>query len=246
MIELQVDRVDLVDEGANSAAFIKLYKRKENTMPLTFEEIFKNLKPEHQTVVAEEVAKAKAMVPDKTAADLEEANESLKEKQKELDAVKKAASENVSKSKELPFEEVIKSLDPAMQEFVKTMKAKQDAAEMIAKQIADKAENDMAIAKAKELKSLPVEEAKLATVLKGLSPEVLEILKAANAAIEGGELFKEVGKGKGGNDADAWAKIEKQALAVATEQKITKAKAITKVIKDNPDMYREYLKGGAN
>lgn len=263
MIELQVDRVDLVDEGANSAAFIKLYKRKENNI-MTFEEILKGLKPEHQTVVSEELTKAKAMVPDATASELaeakeglkgkaaklEEANESAKEKADELASVKKSLKEyqeQVAKSKEPSFEDVCKGItDPKMLEFVTTMKAKQDAAEQLAKDAAAKMENDNAIAKAKELKSLPIEEAKLAAVLKGMSPEVLDILKAANAAIEGGELFSEVGKGKGGSDTDAWAKIEKMALTVATEQKVTKAKAIGIVVKENPKLYEDYLKGGAN
>ena len=32
--DLVIDRVDLVDEGANSAAFIELYKRKETAYGL--------------------------------------------------------------------------------------------------------------------------------------------------------------------------------------------------------------------
>ena len=50
--DLVIDRVDLVDEGANSAAFIELYKRKEQSK-MNFEEILSKMKPEHAKVIQE-------------------------------------------------------------------------------------------------------------------------------------------------------------------------------------------------
>lgn len=56
--DLHIDRVDLVDEGANSAAFIELYKRK-GTNSMDFDEIIKQLEPEHAAVITAAFDKAK-------------------------------------------------------------------------------------------------------------------------------------------------------------------------------------------
>lgn len=253
ILDLEVDRVDLVDEGANSAAHIKLYKRKEpvSTM-LTYDEIIAKMKPEHAKVITEAVNKAKLEVPADTKTALDEAVNKSKDLETKLEAAsKQLENAEVAKSKSEPdFEEVMKGLDPSLQEVFKSMKMQKEAAEAVAKQAAEKAIEEEAIAKAKDLKSLPVEEAKLVDVLKGISPEVHEILKAANKAIEDGGLFEEVGKSKGNDTTsttdDAWSKIEKAADKIVEEQKVTKAKAITEAIKANPELYREYLKGGAN
>jgi len=52
---LIIDRVDLVDEGANSAAFIELFKRKENTETMDVKEILGKMKPEHAAVIQAEI-----------------------------------------------------------------------------------------------------------------------------------------------------------------------------------------------
>jgi hypothetical protein len=266
ILDLVVDRVDLVDEGANSAAHIKLYKRKETEQVMLFDEILAKMKPEHAAAITAEITKAKDMAAasakEKAETDAKEKSESKTKEDKEkmdglefdLKKAKEALKEiEVAKSKpaEPDFEEVLKSLDPAVQEVFKSMKSQKDAAEQVARDAAEKTTTDEAISKAKELKALPIEEAKLVEVMKGISPEIHEILKAANQAIIDGGLFEEVGKGKSattvaGSADEAWAKIEKAAEKIEAEEKVTKAKSIAKAVKENPDLYREYLKGGAN
>lgn len=254
MLDLVVDRVDLVDEGANSEAFIKLYKRKENNDIMNYDEVLAKMKQEHADIIRAEIAKAKAEVPQATTDELAakdqtiaKANEDVAKAKEELSKVT-AELETVTKAKEADatVEDVIKSLDPAVQEVFKSLKTQKEAAEAVVKQLNEKKLEDEAIAKAKDLKALPVEEAKLVTVVKGVSDEVYEILKSASVAIEAGGLLEEVGKGKGESTNDAWSKIEKKADAIADEEGVTKQKAIAKVIQQNPDLYREYLKGGAN
>lgn len=251
IIDLVVDRVDLVDEGANSAAFIKLYKRKESNEKMDMEKILAQLKPEHLAVVQEGIAKAKAEVPEATATELAKAKEDLDAANKELED----ATVEIAKSKvtaEPDFEEVLKSLDPSVQKVYKSMQAQKEAAEKVALDATEKSINDEAIAKAKELKALPVEEAKLVTILKGASPEILELLKSANQAIADGSVFEEVGKARSSadepasNSSEAWDKIQKAAEKISTDEKVTIQKAVGMAIKDNPELYREYLKGGAN
>ncbi|MNI91587.1 hypothetical protein D3C73_1492750 [compost metagenome] len=80
----------------------------------------------------------------------------------------------------------------------------------------------------------------------------MAVLTAANNAIEESLSFTEVGKGKAdtannNKDSDAaWAKIEKRADELVLEKKVTREKAVSMVISEQPELYKEYMKGGAN
>jgi hypothetical protein len=246
LIDLVVDRVDLVDEGANSAAFIKLYKRKEMETGMDFNEIISKLKPEHAEVIQAELAKAKAEVPEEIAKELSDTKVELETLKAELEKFKEEAKKSKEPAQEENFEEVLKNLDPAVQKVFKSLQAQKEAAEQIAKQLQEQKEEEEAIAKARALKALPVEEEKLVQVVKGVSDDVYEILKSAAKVLEESEIFEEIGKGKGGaSSTDAWSRIEKKADEIAKRDGITKEKAIGVVINENPELYKEYLSGGA-
>lgn len=246
-MDLVVDRVDLVDEGANTAAFIKLYKRKEKDAIMDFNEIIAKLKPEHVEVIQEEIAKAKTEVPEEVAKELSDTKEELATTKTELEKIKEDVNKSKEPAKEDNFEEVLKSLDPAVQKVFKSLQSQKEAAEQVAKQLNEQKEEEEAIEKAKNLKALPVEEERLVQVVKGVSDEVYEILKSAAKVLEESEIFEEVGKGKGGTGStDAWSKIEKKADEIAKRDSISKEKAVGVVINENPELYKEYLNGGAN
>ena len=246
LIDLVVDRVDLVDEGANSAAFIKLYKRKEMESSMDFNEIISKLKPEHAEIIQAEIAKAKAEVPEEVAAELSDTKEALEKSKAELEKIKEEVEKSKEPAQEENFEEAIKSLDPAVQKVFKSLQAQKEAAEQVAKQLTEQKEEEEAIEKAKALKALPVEEEKLVQVVKGISDDVYEILKSAAKVLEESDIFEEVGKGKGvAGSTDAWSKIEKKADEIAKRDSITREKAISIVINENPELYKEYLSGGA-
>ena len=103
--DLVIDRVDLVDEGANSAAFIELYKRKETVELMDFEQIIGMMKPEHASVI-QDAFNAKDAELSKARADLDTANEALTEKDKQLEETNEA----LAKAKE-DLEEVNKALE---------------------------------------------------------------------------------------------------------------------------------------
>lgn len=258
LIDLEVDRVDLVDEGSNSAAHIKLFKRKERQIPMDFQEILKGLKPEHREVVEKAINDAKEAgmkeKMDELSPTLEKAKTDLADVTKraeDAEAKVQSLETEISKSKpaEPNLEEVIKGLDPEVQKIFKSMEAKQKAAEEVAKRLQEEKDKEEAIAKAKELKNIPMDIEKLAEVVKGVSPEVFAVLKTANEAIAKGILNE---NGTGGDDnlgmgSDAaWAKLEKKAEEIASKDGITIEKAMQKAIKENKDLYKEYLKGGAN
>lgn len=277
--DLVINRVDLVDEGANSAAFIELYKRKEqSTMNVT--EILSKMKPEHSSVVqaaidaaTEELRKSKEELTavtkerDDALADLQKSKDDLAAVTKERDDAKaeldkaketcecdgeededgmcKSCGKPKKKAAAFDETETMKSMPADVRAMFEKMKNQKDAAEEELRKAKEAEAESAAIAKANELKAIPVSQEVLVGVIKNASKDVLDILAVANAAIEG-TVLSEVGKSHTGTGTtDAWSKIEKKADEYVTEKNVTKAKAISMVIKENPELYKEYLQGGA-
>lgn len=260
--DLVITRVDLVDEGANSAAFIELYKRKERSDKMELKDIIAKMNPEHAAVVqseidnlSSEVTKAKESVAaltnerdsakealEKAMGDLKVANEELAKAKEELEALKA----NDAASNE---EDIIKAMPEEARALYTKMKAQKEAAEEAIRKAKEAEAQATAIAKAAELKAIPIEQDKLVGILKGASPELIEVLTAINSAVES-TVLGEVGKRSPGqassSSEEAWAKIEAKADEIAKAKGISKAKAISQAVDENPDLYKEYLQGGAN
>lgn len=273
--DLVVDRVDLVDEGANSAAFIEIFKRKETTMELS--EIISKMKPEHAEVLNErlkelstelsntkdDLEKAKGTISEQESK-LNEANTALTKANEELECLKAASNDcccdgeedengmckacGKPKKKRSSFDEaeVLKSMPENVREtFLKMREQKEAAEELVRKANEEKLEKE-AIEKAAALKALPVEHGTLVSVLKNCDQAVVDILTTVANALDS-VVLEEVGKsGKGSVTGSAWERIEAKAAEVAKRDSITKQKAIGVVIKENPELYKEYLDGGAN
>lgn len=282
--DLVVDRVDLVDEGANSAAFIELYKRKERGATMDIKEILSKMKPEHSSVIQAEldklsgdVMKAKEDLAtvtterdtatqdlEKAKEDLKAANEDKKKAESELETLKASmpdecdcdgeADENgmckvcgkPKKKAAFDEEETLKSMPAAARAVFIKMRTQKEAAEEEVRKAKDAEKQAEAVAKAAELKALPIETEKLVGVLKSCSADMIDVLTTINAAIEG-TVLDEVGKSNAGSKgADAWSKIEAKADEIAKRDSVTKQKAVSIAIKENPELYKEYLQGGAN
>lgn len=282
--DLVIDRVDLVDEGANSAAFIELYKRKERSATMDIKEILSKMKPEHSAVIqaeldklSGEVTKAKEDLAtvttecstakqdlEKAKEDLKAANEGKEKVESELETLKAKQSEECEcngeadengmckvcgkPKKKVAFdeEETLKSMPAAARAMFIKMRTQKEAAEEEVRKAKDAEAQAEAVAKAAELKALPIETDKLVGVLKNCSAETVDVLTTINAAIEG-TVLDEVGKSNpGSKGADAWAKIEAKADEIAKRDSVTKQKAVSIAIKENPELYKEYLQGGAN
>lgn len=242
LIDPTYTRVDLVKEGANSRAHIKLFKAKGGNQ-MTLEEILKSLKPEHASVVQ------------KALDDAQKAAE-------EAEIAKKAAEEEIAKLKNQPNpgdspEEILKSVkDPAVKALLETQIAKTKAAEEAARIMKEKQVEAEAIAKAKEVPNIGAEEQTLVDIYKKLKDvdeklceDVFGIFKAASALAGESGAFKEIGKSINGtvvenstSEEAAWAAIEKAAdEIIAKDKSIAKSAAISKAIRENPDLYKAYL-----
>ena len=282
--DLVIDRVDLVDEGANSAAFIELYKRKERSATMDIKEILSKMKPEHSAVIQAEldklsgdVTKAKEDLAtvtterdtatqdlEKAKEDLKTANEDKEKAESELETLKSQQSDvctcdgeededgtckscgKPKKKAAFDEEETLKSMPAAARAMFVKMRTQKEAAEEEVRKAKEAEKQAEAVAKAAELKALPIETDKLVGVLKNCSTEMVDVLTTINAAIEG-TVLDEVGKSNpGSKGADAWAKIEAKADEIAKRDSVTKQKAVSIAIKENPELYKEYLQGGAN
>lgn len=268
--DLVVDRVDLVDEGANSAAFIELFKRKERKESMGYKEVITKMSPEQGKLIqaeldrlagevtkAKEDLKAKATEFEETKKQLDEANgklettnDDLAKAKSELDALKEEENGDSKKKAAFDEEETVKAMPKEAREVFTKMKAQKDAAEEELRKAKDAEKQAEAVAKAATLKSLPVEQDKLVELVKSATPDVLDVLTTLAAAMDE-TVLGEVGKSKAGagtasTSNEAWAQIEAKAAEVVKKDSISKAKAISKVVNENPDLYKQYLQGGAN
>ena len=258
---LKINRVDLVPEGANSAAFVTLYKGKEGKS-MDYEEILEKMKPEHADVIKakfEEIEKAKSEVEAELADALEKAKESCKK------ADEAAAEDGSEDEEEKPIdkadtktegttsfdedETLLKSLPEELQSFVAKMRQQKEAAEEVAKAAIARERHAEAVSKATELKALPVATDELIAFIEKSNEETVDMLSAIAKAIDS-TVLTETGSNETGSFSksagDAWDKLESKAAEIAKERGITKAKGMSAAIDEFPELYREYLEGGAN
>lgn len=143
-------------------------------------------------------------------------------------------------------EEILKSMPAAARALFIKMRTQKEAAEEEVRKAKEAEKHAEAVAKAAKLKALPIETEKLVEILKNCSADMVDVLTTINAAIEG-TVLDEVGKSNAGSKgADAWSKIEAKADEIAKRDNVTKQKAVSIAIKENPELYKEYLQGGAN
>lgn len=105
------------------------------------------------------------------------------------------------------------------------------------------------VEKAKGYANLPVEAESFGLVLKTIAEKapdqysaLEQLLNGLNESMKQSALFKEVGKGDEGKAGSAWDKIEQAAAALIQKSEgMTKEQAVAQVLKQNPDLYTEYL-----
>lgn len=157
----------------------------------------------------------------------------------------------IAKRNALP-DEIQKRFDE-IQKKLETAEARAHQAEEVAKKERDQRRLAQLSKRAEEeFAGLPGTSVEKASVLKSLEDKltseeqdaVVKLLKAGNECLRG--QMKPVGKGAGADGGgDAWTRIEKRAHTVAAEQKIPFAKAVERVMEENPELYDEYLRSNS-
>lgn len=273
MIDTKLDRVDLVEEGSCSEAYIMMYKGKDGALKVSkerVEAILAKMKPEYATEVREyfedQIEKAKCKKSEE-GAELDKAKEDLKAANKELQKTKdelKDANEELAKAKqdlaaanknledvakskgneEPDFEEVLKAAPEAMRGFLKQLKQSQDEAVAKAKQLEEEKAHNEAVAKAKELSVLPVKEQELVDLFKSKEGAVVApMLEKIAKSIMESGLLDEKGTGVNYNNNDANADIDARVEALAKSKNISKEKAMVEIFQADPEAYAKYNGG---
>lgn len=220
------------------------------------DEILAKMKPEHaQTIQAEldRLAKSNEELA-ATNAELEKACAEAKKADETEDPEKDPEKDpEVAKEGNTSFDDVeslTKGLDPQVAGFIAQLKKQKEAAEEVAKAAIAKERHAAAINKAAELKALPVAEATLVDFIEKSSDETIDMLSAIAKGIESTVLSEAGAPHDDGtfkkSSSAAWSKIESEAERVAKERGVTVAKATGMVIAEQPELYKEYLGGGAN
>lgn len=251
---LIVDRVDLVDLGANDDSFIRVFKGR-NVKELTFEEVLKSL-PEDQRKLVEtkltDVTKSKDTAEESLAKEVEkaktaekeakEAKEALAKSKEELEKAKKSAAEPSDEPSE---EEVLKSMPEFMRERFISQKKQLELAEEMTRQSMEREAELKAVQKAKDLKALPLTDDELTTIAKSVDDDTFNILSALAKNIGESDAFTDIGKSRGpkADSTGDFSIIEKRATEIATAKGISHAHAIREVVENNPELYKQYLGG---
>jgi hypothetical protein len=177
----------------------------------------------------------------------------LPELEKE-DVPDKAGKETKKQAASELSKETLEKLDPGVRSLLeKTLAerdqatAKADEALGLAKELKEEKILKEYVEKAAALPNLAIEALKFGPVLKALGEghpaefsEILRVLKAADAAIEKSELFKEIGKaGSGESDAEAQVYAKARAM-VAKDGALTFDDAVCKVLEDDKELYTRY------
>ena len=211
------------------------------------------LSTEQETVTAQKQS------IDTLTADLTKSNEALTAIKAELDVLKaktpcscdgETGEDGVCKScglkKDTAFDEteVLKGLPAGVKEYFEKLKTQKETAEaQIQKALEDKKQAE-AMEKAAKFKAIPMPQEKLAALIKSAPTDLVDLLGTVNTALEQ-VVLTEKGRATGGaSDNSAWEQIEKKAKEMASTSGLTHQQAIAAVLKQNPDLYTQYLNGG--
>lgn len=177
----------------------------------------------------------------------------IKSLESEIQAYKDAAkkAEEDEDEDEEDDEDVMKGLPESVRKIVEESNKRAEEAEKLAKRLNDEKDLEKYVQVAKSFNAVVTEPTKVGAVLKNIADNnkddfgVIEsVLKASNEALERNNiLMKELGTDHTENDGNVWQKIENEAKDIMkSDTKISKEQAISKVLRDNPSLYKDYQK----
>lgn len=249
---LVIKAVALCDEGACSAAHIKIVKTKSkevNTM--SFEELMKSLPEDQQKIIRDELNKKAEEVPTHIAEELKTVKDDLVKAKEDLAKAKSQPTPGTSE------EELLKNVDPAVRALIESARTQAAAAQAAVLKMKEEAEDAECLAKAKTLADTGIPEADLKDILKSakkvegdFSDKLYTMLQTVNKAMQESDAFVATGSDnqgitKGCRGAQATEavtqEINKVAEDIAKATGCTKEQAFTKALMENPELYNRYM-----
>jgi hypothetical protein len=245
LTHLVIDRVDLVDRGANPDAHITLAKREEQdpsgtrarTEPsadLSVDKSDPSTGGERMSDEQKDDVQKHTELEEKLEAETKaraDAEAKIAELEGELAEAKKSAEASDESE-----DEVMKSLPEDVRKRIEDAEARAQEAERIAKAERETRLDGEYVAKAGKLDKLSLEADKFGPMLRKVAEqdaetaaEIERVLTAANESLSKSELFKSIGDGSA-VVGDAEAKLDAMAKKYADDHKVSYAKAYDTVI----------------
>lgn len=267
LLDSEAEFISFVPRGANKKEYLAVVKELKEDIVKTIletpdEDLAKALKEAglegegaEALVGASKLLKAyKDALPENALAFLSkctglDVTESLKK-----DVPNNAGTETKKQAEGELSKETLEKLDPGVRSLLEKTLAERDQATAkanealgLAKELKEEKILKEYVEKAEDLPHLPIEVLKFAPIMKALGEghpdefsEIFRVLKAADAAIEKSELFKEIGKaGSGESDAEAQVYAKARGM-VAKDGELTFDEAVCKVLDENPELYEKY------
>lgn len=234
LVDLSLDKVALCNQGANSRATILLTKRKETTdMPKTYAEVLTSLQPEAADAITKHI---ESQVADATAP-LTEAVATLTANLAKATIAPAVVTPEVATP---DLASMLKSVAPEILGYI-------DGINKQIKSLTDAQQASDVDTKFNLVKSIPLPEATLKSIIASATPEVFDVMKTAAAAIVTNTLKSAEGAaGEGAvvtTSNEAYAALEKAASKIALEKNITKEAAFGVACDENGALYAQYAKG---
>lgn len=234
--KLKIDRVDLVDKGANQAAHVMLFKRDETQEA--------NMPPEKKEITQADMDELTARVE----ALMKDHDDALKRAEAaEGEVAKRDAAE-----KEAGEQDIWKNVHPEVRKQFEEQKAEITLAKAAAQLERDERVKQTSIQKAASYKYLPVnpdDDWEVFKAIDGLdtkvSSRIYELFSAGNTNLE--KAIPTVERGSGG-DGDvtrtAYDEINRLAASVVSKSSNTvdHNTAVQQVLRENPNLYKAYTR----
>ena len=258
--------VSVVDKGDNPEAKIMLFKSAEEDkeiqkekggqekMVKTFDEIIKELPAEDAEIVIGQVKKAQEDI--EKLAKLEEVEKAMV-KPASVDQAEWDAADFVGKMKLMSsapavkkeegatkIEDAISKADPMVAEVIKKMQEQINKTTDELKKEREDLKKEKLIKQVDSYDKIATPKEEMVELFMKAEPEdavkLDAIFKAVNTQLSDGTVFKTVGQNAGGEQKSAMEKAETLATARAAEKKISKTLAFAEILKENPELYKEY------
>lgn len=258
LTDIDITKVDLVDEPSNKESKIKLFKKEDDSKEEDF--LYETV----QDIVAKLVKPVEkgsvAMTMEQMKAKKKELAEQMKMLEKEMHGAGYEEEEMEKEEMEKP-EDVKKSDEVEVkksEEVVTLEKALHDAKEEVAKakaeleKINEEKEVAVYVAKAKSFDKLGIEADKFGKLLREIAKsnkegyQLLEtVLTKANQNMNEVD-FEEIGKKGETESVEPMTMIEKKAEEIAKSDNVSKQKAMAQFLqtKEGKELYEQHIKGG--
>jgi len=217
----------------------------EGVKGVNFEDILAKLSDEEKQFLQDHIATTVSNTVTTSTATLQEEKTTLENSNAELQAKLEAIPQP-----EPTQDDVLANASPEIKALLDDANRKAMEAEANLQQMQDEKELSTFVAEAQAYDKLPINATEFGPVLRNFAKADSEgfeklraLLTAVNNATETGAIFSNKGSNKPVEGNNAWEKIQSLVkTAMENNSKISQPDAMLNVIKENPELYQEYLK----